>query len=354
MSPSKIAPRIMVVEDEYLVAHDVELSLEHLGYNVSAVVDSGEEALDRAERERPDLVLMDIVLAGMLDGIDTATLIRARHDVPVVFLTAYADKNMIDRAKQAQPYGYLVKPFDSRELGSTIEIALFKSEQDKRVVESEQRFKAMIEFTHDWETWLGPDGGLLYSSPSCAQVTGYGPQELVNRPSLMENMVHPDDWDTVKNRLRHFFQTDEIGHFEFRIVTKDGDLRWIERKCRPMYDQSGNFLGRRASHRDVTARKRGEMDRERLIGDLQRSQARIKGLSGLLTVCSNCKCIRTGNGQWQQFETYIRVRTDADFSHSVCPQCATELYPGYLKDKKTGPETKDPGPIPPNESQKKG
>jgi CheY-like chemotaxis protein len=112
-----VAPnRILVVEDEVIVARDICVQLTELGYTAVADTGAGEEAIKLAEQHRPDLVLMDVNLAGAMDGITAAREIRARLDLPVVFLTAYANRETLDRAKEAQPFGYIIKPFAEEEL----------------------------------------------------------------------------------------------------------------------------------------------------------------------------------------------------------------------------------------------
>ncbi len=125
--------RILVVEDEWLVAQGIKESLEDLGYEVAALAASGEEALQLASAHRPDLVLMDILLKGGLDGIEVAEQLRHRFEMPVIFLTAYADAQTLERAKVTEPFGYVLKPFEVRELHSAIEIALYKSQAEKRL-----------------------------------------------------------------------------------------------------------------------------------------------------------------------------------------------------------------------------
>lgn len=122
--------RIMIVEDERITAEDIHDILTHLGYTVTAVVSSGEEAIREAERTRPDLVLMDIRIKGEMDGIQAAREIRERFDIPVVYLTAHADRETLERAKLAEPLGYLVKPFQEPELQASIEMALHKQGAD--------------------------------------------------------------------------------------------------------------------------------------------------------------------------------------------------------------------------------
>jgi signal transduction histidine kinase len=117
---------VLIVEDESIVALDLRQRLQTLGYDVVAVVASGEEAIEQVASSQPDLVLMDIKLKGRMDGVEAAEVIRTRFDLPIIFLTAYADKETLDRAKHTRPYGYLVKPFEDRDLRTTVEIALYK------------------------------------------------------------------------------------------------------------------------------------------------------------------------------------------------------------------------------------
>ena len=130
--------QILVVEDESIVAKDIQNTLTNLGYSVPAIASSGKEAIQKVGKFQPDLVLMDIVLKGSMDGVETADEIRTKFDIPVVYLTAYADDATLQRAKITEPYGYLIKPFQERELHSTIEMALYKQAMEKVLKEKEQ------------------------------------------------------------------------------------------------------------------------------------------------------------------------------------------------------------------------
>lgn len=120
--------KILVVEDETIMARDLQSKLESLGYSVSAVIPSGEEAVEKTGELMPDLVLMDIALEGDMDGIEAADLIKNRFNIPVIYLTAYADDDILERAKITEPFGYMIKPFGERGLHSTIEMAIYKHE----------------------------------------------------------------------------------------------------------------------------------------------------------------------------------------------------------------------------------
>ncbi|MBE9531449.1 MAG: response regulator [Proteobacteria bacterium] len=129
----KTAPKIMIVDDEVIVAEDLRGRLISLGYKVTAVVGTGKEAIAMAEETNPDLILMDIQLKGDMDGIEAAGVIKKRFDISVVYLTAYSDQETLDRAKVTTPFGYLIKPFAERELHSTIEMALYKQDMDREM-----------------------------------------------------------------------------------------------------------------------------------------------------------------------------------------------------------------------------
>ncbi|MCC4769248.1 response regulator [Methanosarcina sp. DH2] len=123
--------RILIVEDEHIVAMGIKRMLKGLGYTVTGVASSGEDAINKTESTFPDLVLMDIMLKGELDGVEAAKEIRERFDVPVVYLTAYSDSSILERVKITGPFGYIVKPFDEKDLHSNIEIALHRYRKEK-------------------------------------------------------------------------------------------------------------------------------------------------------------------------------------------------------------------------------
>ena len=118
--------KILVVEDESIIALNIKKKLKSFGYTVPAMATTGEEAIKMAEITFPDLILMDVRLKGDMDGIQTAEEIRKQFDIPIIFLTAYSDDKVLERAKKTEPYGYIVKPFKANDLKSNIEIALYR------------------------------------------------------------------------------------------------------------------------------------------------------------------------------------------------------------------------------------
>jgi CheY-like chemotaxis protein len=124
--------KIMIVEDEWITADDIKMSLQSLGYAVTSISSSGNEAIQNAEKDKPDLVLMDIVLQGEMDGIEAANQIHSRFNIPIIYLTAHADEKILERAKITEPFGYIVKPFLSEDLKIAIKIALYKHRAEKK------------------------------------------------------------------------------------------------------------------------------------------------------------------------------------------------------------------------------
>ena len=198
MKTAKTKARILVVEDEAIVAADIQDRLQALGYDVIHTADNGPEAIQKATELKPDLVLMDIMLKGEMMGTEAAGYIRTQLQLPVIYLTANSNDTTFTRARATNPFGFIAKPFDEFTLKATIEIALYKH--------------------------------------------------------------------------------------------------------------------------------RMEREREDLIRQLRTALAEVKTLSGLLPICAGCKQIRDDKGYWNQIETYIVRRTQAQFTHTMCPKCAIKFY----------------------------
>lgn len=123
--------KILIVEDEAIVAKDISVCLNKIGYEVLGTIGRGKKALEFLKDNKPDLVLMDIMLTGEMNGIEVSIKIKEEYDIPVVFLTAYADENTISKAKVSEPYGYVIKPFKEIDLRTSIEMALYKFKKEK-------------------------------------------------------------------------------------------------------------------------------------------------------------------------------------------------------------------------------
>lgn len=178
---SNARKRILIVEDEDPVARDLTRRLTGFGFEILDVAATGEEALRIAESERPELVLMDIYLDGSMDGIEAAVAIRERLSIPVVFLTAYADERLVERARRAEPSGYILKPYDPLTLRTTIEIAFDKDRVERQLRQSEQRYRAVVESAHDAVVTVDDRGRVVAWSSAAEALFGYAEEEMLGR-----------------------------------------------------------------------------------------------------------------------------------------------------------------------------
>ena len=173
---------ILIVEDERIVAMDIRNSLEALGYTIAGHADRGEDAVQKAMTLHPDLILMDIVLKGEMDGIQAAEQIQKHSNVPLIFLTAFSDQATLERARVTEPFGFIVKPFDERDLASNIEMALYKHNLDSKLRESENKFRSVIEYASDGMALISPQGLVIEWNPALEQITGLKRTDLIDQP----------------------------------------------------------------------------------------------------------------------------------------------------------------------------
>lgn len=153
---------------------------------------------------------------------------------------------------------------------------------------------------------MTPEGDFSYVSPSCERISGYTPEEFISDPDLMNRITHPDDRAKM---LDHYHKERKvISHavdtMDFRIIRRDGAIRWIGHVCQPVYGQEGQPFGRRGSNRDITDRKR--LDEEKVVVDLEKALSEVKKLSGFPPICASCRKIRDDRGYWRQVEEYKR------------------------------------------------
>jgi len=251
--------RIMLVEDEMIVAMDVRQRLEALGYEIAAHAISGEEAVQLARTTNPHLILMDIKIRGEVDGIETAARIRAVQDIPVIYVTAFADEATLARARLTEAFGYLVKPFEDQELRSAIEIAIFKHRMEKKLREAEERYALAARAANDgiWEWDL--ISGEAYYSPRWKSLLGLPEGFNIVLPQDWLSRVHPDDSErlnqAVSNHLEGITPTIDC---EYRMLHEDGGYRWMQ--CRGMALFDANYKAYRiaGSQSDITIRKQIE------------------------------------------------------------------------------------------------
>ena len=173
---------VLIVEDEAIIAADLAGKLEQLGYKVAGTAAGGEEAIELACRLRPGIVLMDIRLKGALDGIEAAEAIHRSMDVPVIYLTAHSDAATIARAKITEPFGYILKPFEERELATNIEMALYKHQSDRRLREQSEWLRITLTSIGDAVITCDTDARVTFLNPVAEKLTGWKAAEATGRP----------------------------------------------------------------------------------------------------------------------------------------------------------------------------
>ena len=255
------AAKIFIVEDEPIEAMDLSMVLERLGYTVSGSVMSGEECLMKVKADRPDLVIMDIKLRGEMDGIDTVWELRKILDVPVIFTTAMSDQSSLARAKLTEPYGYIVKPFNERELYTTIETSLYRHRIDHRLKESETKYRTLFEQSRDAIYLSDLDGTIMDANRAMIRLTGYGTRGLTGI-NIKDLFVDRAEGERVLGEIR---ERGFIDSSEIRIRKSDGAETDCLLTSTRIVAADGVDFGCQGIIRDVTGQKRLERIRDLLF-----------------------------------------------------------------------------------------
>jgi two-component system cell cycle sensor histidine kinase/response regulator CckA len=257
--------RILIVEDDNIIALELRNRLEGMGYDIVAVTAYGEEALTHVEQDPPDLVLMDIQLRGGLDGIEAAAAIQTRFNLPVVYLTTYADEHTLQRAKVTQPYGYIIKPFQERELSTTIEIALDKHAIEHELKERDRHFTSLLD---------NPLGYIIYRlkasddptnptvthvSTSIYEILGIPPEQSKTFQAWFVH-VHPDDLARIRTANERIRRPPFLFDEEVRYNHPTRGLRWFHIRTNgiPFADDPEQIEWANGIVIDITERKQAE------------------------------------------------------------------------------------------------
>jgi len=250
-------PRILVVEDEQIVAEDIRRSLLRLGYEVVGVVSTGTEALRRVRTLQPDLVLMDIVLRAPLNGITAAQKIHEMYEIPVVYLTAYDDAETLERAKKTEPYGYILKPFDQRTLQTTIEMALYKHRMEKELKEREMWFSTTLRSLVEAVIVTNTKSEILFMNPQAEKITGWKYDEIAYRPFDEVFQVVGSGGEAI-HPIKEIFQSRKSMKFQAEWVLRKGRRIQVEINASPIRDEKRKMIGAVLAFEDITHRKHTE------------------------------------------------------------------------------------------------
>jgi PAS domain S-box-containing protein len=270
--------RILVVEDELIIAKDIQNTLNELGYEVCYIATSGEEAVKKAAKKKPHLVLMDIVLGEGMDGIEAAKQIQKRYNIPIVYLTAYADETILERAKITEPFGYIIKPFAEKELRSTIDMALYKYKIENELKQSEEKYRTLAENINVgiYRNTPGPKGKFIEANPAIIKMFGYRNKDEFLKVNVSDLYQHSRGRNDFDNKLTEKgFLNDE----ELQLKKKDGTSLIASVSCVSLKDEKGKVKYYDGVIEDITERKHMEEILRKHRSMLEISEKELKEFS---------------------------------------------------------------------------
>ncbi|MBH8553918.1 response regulator [Nostocaceae cyanobacterium CENA357] len=273
-----INAKILVVEDEAIVAKDLGNRLKKFGHIVTAIASSGQEAINKALEFSPDLVLMDIRLKGQIDGVEAAQEIRKHLDIPIIYLTAYADDHTLERAKITDPFGYLLKPFKERELQTNIEIALTKHQLERQLKSSQKWLATLLKSISDGVIASDVQESITFMNPVAENLTGWKQEEAYGKSSSeVFNIANAKTRNYIESPIKkvlrdgHVFRLPE----ETILISKIGAEIPIDDSAAPIKDDQDNITGAVLIFRDITERKKAiearqkQIEQEQLVMQLE-------------------------------------------------------------------------------------
>ena len=264
--------KILIAEDEQIVAKNIEKRLTADGYQVVASVSTGEDAIEKAKLYSPDIILMDIKLKGKIDGIETADILRRNFQLPVIFLTSYADEETFQRAKSTEPFGYLIKPFDNKELNRVVELALYKNKIYQELLETKMRFEIAIKAGNMgvWEFW--PTEKKYFSDNNLKALYHFDPNELTDSLDDWSALVYKDDRELMSSTFNNFLKSKgREFKLEHRIYRKDGSIGWVVDHGLLFDADNEKPLRLIGTTTDITERKEAEIE-------LQKSEEKFRNV----------------------------------------------------------------------------
>ena len=270
--------KILIVEDENIVALDVKNRIEKLGYLVVGLATTGREAINLAAESQPDLILMDIRLKGNMDGITAAEQIRTRLDIPVIYLTAYSDEVTLQRAKITGPYGYLLKPFKDRDLHITIAMAFYRHQMERELRQNRLWLATTLRSIGDGVIAADRHGCIKFMNPVAEALTGWDQAEALGQPSeWVFNIINSKSRQPVASPINRALRQNRVVELEDNtlLVTKSGTEIPIDDSAAPIRDDKGNIDGAVLVFRDITERQQAEEKLRQFAQEVQAQNAEL-------------------------------------------------------------------------------
>lgn len=316
--------KLMIVEDESIVALDLSYQLQEMGYDVCAIADNGEDALLAARQHLPDLIMMDIVIKGAIDGIETARQIIQQFHIPIIFLTAYSDHMTVERAARIAPYGYISKPYDPKEMRAAIRVALYKSQVEKKLRDSEQWFATTLRCVADAVVATDRNGMIKFMNPKAESYLGLTLNQVLGL-NVDDIIVteHPRNGARMESFATRAIRENKVVGMEFGtlLILQDGRKMPIDDSAAPIRADSGEVLGAVMAFRDVSERLKAEEalrnseERFRMAFSFAPSGMALVGMNGQFLQVNEalCKLLRRNENELlQSYETDLTHAGDID------------------------------------------
>lgn len=282
---------ILIIEDDGIVVQVLSFMLKQRGHTIYNVLSDGENAVKllKDSVELPDLVLMDIHLDGVLDGVETAQNIVQFADIPIVYLTASADTETIERASKSEAYGYLPKPINKESLFSTIEMAIYKHSMEKLLRQKNTQLDIILKSTQDivWSADILLNK-LIYINPVAEQIYGQSVEPFFENLSLWRNLIHPDD----HVRMDMVFSEGQLTEVEYRVVQPDGTIVWLSDRISFRTNSLGKLTIMDGIARNITKQKQIQEELWRRDKDFLREQLRVQQLQRDKEIAENTAALK--------------------------------------------------------------
>jgi PAS domain S-box-containing protein len=320
---------VLIVEDSPLAAEAVVRSLRAAGYEVAGrVVDNAAEMQEALSGTAPDLIICDYVMPNFT-AHDALRIYRQRGlDHPFICVSGEIGDEEAAGIIRAGAHGFVSKAHLKR-LSAVVEGELIEArhrQERRQIAEQTSHLAAIVEGTADAIFSRDLDGTILSWNSAAEEMYGYKAAEVIGQNITL--IVPPERTEELAEILEKLRRGERIARMETVRRRKDGSQLAVSLTISPVKDVVGSVIGASIIARDITERKRFEQERSKLIEELQAALSRVKQLSGLLPICANCKRIRDDKGHWEPVEVYIHERSQAEFTHGICPDCARQLYPG--------------------------
>ncbi len=307
---------ILVVEDELIVAKHIEKQLIKSGYKVTAIVNNGKSALKEIKRIAPDLILMDVRIEGDLDGIETSALINKKYKIPIVYLTAFTEKNTIDRAKTTEPYGYIIKPFSAKNLETTVEIAYHKFQIEKKLRDSESWLINTMDHLADAVITTESDGQIKYLNPVAEGLTEWANTKAKGK-KLQDVFVLFEEYNhtPITNVLEYIINSENKDYSYSILKSKQGKELIVGYKAAYIKEDNRENIGIVIVFQDFTQQRLAE---QKLIKSHHNLEKKV--IENDMEIRSISQDLKTSEQKYKTFienvfDLICEVNTDGSFSY---------------------------------------